>query len=289
MGKLVLLASYPKSGNTWVRAFLTAIWNGGAVDINRLMIKSASSRAFLDAMLGVSSVHFTAREIARMRPDLYGLAARRSEADKRPFIKIHDAWLSPGPGIELPVHDDHIDRILYIVRDPRDVAISLARHLGTTIDGSIAIMADTGFWLSSYPQRPGQHTQQFLSSWSAHVDSWLAPRPIASLLVRYEDLLAAPRAKFAEVLDFLRIKPTPEAFELGIQATRFEALQRQEEEGGFVEKPAGSHLFFHGGRSRTWESILTDTQAGAIAETHATVMGRLGYAIQPIPRNMPNQ
>jgi aryl sulfotransferase len=289
VGKLVLVASYPKSGNTWVRAFLTAIWNGGAVDINHLRIESASSRRFLDPMLGVSSTHFAPHELARIRPALYGLAMRRGSADKRQFLKIHDAWLAPHAGIDLPVRHEDIDRILYIVRDPRDVAISLARHLGTTIDESINIMADTVFWLSSYPHRAGQHVQQFLSSWSAHVESWLAPGPIPFLYVRYEDLVAAPLAKFSEVIEFLRIKTTAESIELAIQATQFQALQKQEQAQGFVEKPTGSHLFFHGGRPRSWESVLTSTQAAAVEATHGAVMGRLDYAGYPAQRNMLDQ
>lgn len=227
-GKLVLLASYPKSGNTWVRAFLTAIWRHGAeVDINDLMVRSVSNRDFVDEQLGVPSADLSAQEIARLRPNIYRRVAQQGPQDQRVFLKVHDAHLPASPEFPLPIYPEDIERVVYIVRDPRDVAVSLARHLRTSTDDAIKIMSDRKFQLSFYPRRAGGHIAQFTSSWSAHVESWLNITGIPLLLLRFEDMVRAREASFRSLLEFLHITTSEESFRLALEGTRFNTLQEK--------------------------------------------------------------
>jgi aryl sulfotransferase len=87
------LASYPKSGNTWVRLFLESLSLGGLdVDINKLSLEHdhCASRHAFDWILDISSTDLTDSEIACLRPRLYELEAQKA---KQPVIsKVHDRW-----------------------------------------------------------------------------------------------------------------------------------------------------------------------------------------------------
>lgn len=276
--RLVLLASYPKSGNTWIRAFLTALWRDGCdLDINRLMIPNVSNRDFVDGLIGVPSAEFTFREISNLRPQLYSLAARSYLGEGRLFLKIHDAFICPPDGGPAPVDANDIDRVLYIVRDPRHIVGSLARHLSMPIDHAIRIMADRKYSLSFYPMRAGAQLTQFLSSWSAHVESWTNIRNLAIQVIRYEDMVKNTEVSFRSILEFLGISHTAESFSAALEATQFQRLQEKERTNGFIEKPKGDHNFFHAGDTTSWESALTPEQSAAIVESHGSAMERLNY------------
>lgn len=246
-GNIILIASYPKSGNTWVRALLTSAWRDGSdVKLNQLMIASASSRRFMDAVIGISSAEFGADELGRMRPAIYDFASKRVRPGRRLFLKMHDALIQFSQHIPMPISPESIDRVVYLIRDPRDVAPSLARHLGASIDDAITFMADPGKSLSEYPWRPGDHVIQRISSWGEHVRSWAccqAGPPVC--VIRFEDMVADPEATFAAMAKFLDLALPAGRISLAVAATRMAVLQQKEAESGFREKPSGSHRFFH--------------------------------------------
>ena len=278
-GNIILIASYPKSGNTWVRAFLTSAWRDGSdVKLNQLMVASASGRRFMDAVIGVSSAEFGPDELGRLRPAIYDLASRRVRPGKRLFLKMHDALIPPADPIPAPISPEAIDRVIYLIRDPRGVAPSLARHLGASIDDAITFMADPGKTLSEYPWRPGDHVVQRISSWTEHVRSWAcqsAGPPVC--VVRFEDMVADPEATFTAMAKFLNLALPPGRISLAVNATRMSVLQQKEAAFGFREKPGSMHRFFHEGRPESWRAALTHAQALAIETSHAEMMHRFGY------------
>lgn len=90
-GGLYWLASYPKSGNTWVRAFIANLTHTGpgAVDINALDTGAiASSRHWIEATLGFDTTELSHAEIDRLRPAVYRWCARHSTAPA--YHKIHE-------------------------------------------------------------------------------------------------------------------------------------------------------------------------------------------------------
>ena len=278
VGKAVLLASYPKSGNTWMRAFLTYVLGGrNEVDINRLMFQNIASRYFIDPLLGIPSSELTHQEIAALRAPLCDFAARASLPQTRLFLKIHDAYLPGGNGTTEPIFQHTIDRVVYVARDPRDVAPSFARHLATSVEVAIGSMAQSDYVLCAYPGRVGHHVGQLLSSWSEHVESWLDRVSVPLHVVRFEDAVSNPLETFGSVVKFLRIDVNTEVLVRAIGATQLSELQRQEEKSGFVEKTAAAHKFFFSGRAGGWKSSLTEHQAAAIVSRHERVMRRLEY------------
>ena len=273
---LNLIASYQKSGNTWVRALMTALDAGGeSVDINALRGPITAERAFFDDALEIETSDLLDREQFRLQPSAYRVAVP-PRAVGFP-MKIHDAWL-PAPGAsEPPLPWERIGAVVLVVRDPRDVAPSLAQHRGLGIDEAIAFMADRGTIIAG--TRDGLRAQlpQFMSSWSAHTMSWLNSG-LRLTLVRYEDLIADPVAAFTTIVRTFGRNPSQAELVTAVEAARFEALQAQEAREGFRE--ASRHAprtFFGSGRAGGWRDRLTATQASRIVQDHGAVMRELGY------------
>ncbi len=275
MDGLILIASYPKSGNTWLRFLLDSVRGGGAaVDINAAPFINAAARGLNDRRLGLETSDLTRDEIAVARAWL-GDGPRAPDRDLT-VLKVHDALAPTATGRPL-FSRRAVRAALYLTRDPRDVAVSFAHHLGETVDAVIDRMADPGHWLSATQERLRPNLPQHLSSWSRHVESWL-DGDLPVLPLRYEDMRVDPRATFGQALAFIGTPTDPATLDRAIAATRFEALQAQEIAEGFAERfPSADDRFFRRGEAGGWRDTLTASQAARIVSDHGPVMRRLGY------------
>lgn len=273
MGKLVWLASYPKSGNTWLRAFLHNYLLGGdrPHDINRLtaLTTGESGAALYHAHDPRPASRYSAADAARLRPLVHrDLMGHDSE---RVFVKTHNARIAVG-GIPL-VTPEATERAIYLVRDPRDVAVSYSRYLGVDLDAMIRLMADD----RAVSGGSADKVIEFVGSWSRHVRSWTADLD-RLLVLRYEDLLEDPADGFGDVIRFLGTAPDARRLAEAIDFSAFERLRAQEQASGFVERPeAAGAAFFREGRAGRWRAILTPAQRRAIERAHGDEMRRFDY------------
>ena len=274
MGNLVWLASYPKSGSTWLRAFLhnyirasdnphninrlTELSTGesGARHYNHHDPRPARDYAVADVQRMRPLVH---RALTKLHPDLV-------------FVKTHNASLVV-EGVPL-VTPEVTAGAIYIVRDPRDIAVSYSRHLGRSVDETIAFMADQNAATGGTDHK----VYERLSSWSVHVHFWTRnPSPML-LVLRYEDMIAAPESAFGAVIRFLGEAPPGPRLTRAIRFSAFDELSRQEQARGFVERPAEAiGPFFRSGRPGGWRDVLTPHQQASIERDHTAMMERFGY------------
>ncbi len=273
------LASYPKSGNTWLRLALSSLSRDGAPPDFAAKVgfaPIASNRSPFDLLLDVDSADLTDDEAEALRPRFYELEARRHAEPQ--LRKVHDAWTLTSTGEALFPPALTLGT-LYIARDPRDVAVSLAAHLGMTVDEAITAMATPAATLARGGKRGKTQLSQRLLTWSAHVESWLdAPGMPQPLLLRYEDMTVDAAGSLLKVARHLGWAAEPAAVERAVSATRFDALFAAEEQYGFHERPIKAERFFRRGIAGGWRDTLTSAQADQIERDHATVMARLGYA-----------
>ncbi|MCP4690443.1 MAG: sulfotransferase domain-containing protein, partial [Desulfobacterales bacterium] len=127
MGEATWLASYPKSGNTWTRAFLIALTGDRCeVNINGLgKISIASSAAPFEFAAGIRVSDLTEDEIERLRPEVHRFLVEM--ADGHCFFKAHDAYIFTDEGV--PLFPTSVTRgAVYLLRNPLDVAVSWANH-----------------------------------------------------------------------------------------------------------------------------------------------------------------
>ncbi len=273
--RYVWLVSYPRSGNTWLRLALEALIEGAAPQINRKRLGTpVTHRAEFDEILCVESSELTDSEIEQARPDLYrALAATQA---KDPILrKVHDRFWRTSGG--QPAFPGDISRgAVYLARDPRDIALSLASFWAKSVDWAIDFMADPNTAIARPERGMLDQFQQPLGTWSDHVASWMDDAPMPIHLLRYEDMLAEPSKRLAEAARFAGLDSARAEF--AASATSFDELRRQEDAEGFVERPSTAVRFFRQGKAGAWRQWLTSTQSGRIERDHGPVMQRLGYA-----------
>jgi hypothetical protein len=272
------LASYPKSGNTWMRIFLTNYWHDGdpSIDINHLKgTFGINARSYFDETLQIDSGDLTVDEIDQLRPAFYRqFATVTTEANR--YCKIHNAFKRAPNGDSLFPEDATLG-VIYVIRSPLDIAVSYAHHNNSTIDTAIEWMGLEDHWLSLMPSMQWHQLHQYLSSWSGHVRSWVDESGLRLLVVRYEDMLFKSVETFSEVIRFIGADEDTERIERAVRASSFDVLKNQEEERGFKEKLPQSESFFRKGKAGDWRDQLTQAQIDQIVSDHHEVMARFGY------------
>lgn len=273
MGAIIWLASYPKSGNTWMRAFLANLLIDSAVPIDLEQLSrfcpSESGRILYQRHFKEPLENLDIAQITALRPHVQKALA---ENNKGPvFLKTHNymgAWFGT------PFHNlEVLGAAIYILRNPLDIVVSASDHYGLSIDDSIKRLATVGMGT----QLTSTYIPEVHNTWSIHVDSWaLHPNP-RLLVLRYEDLLNAPDEHFRKVMAFLNIKLPEERFQRALQRTQFDALKAQEASTGFSEKSARSKAFFREGRANAWRDVLTAEQVRQIISDHRATMQRYDY------------
>jgi hypothetical protein len=286
--RTIWLASYPKSGNTWFRMLVANLSaTDKPVDINNSERGGiASARGPYDYLLLIDSGLLTFDETDSLRPRLYEALASGAEADEydRPqefppvrFTKVHDAYLLTPKGEPLLAG---ADGTIVMVRDPRDVASSLANHHRCSVDEAITFMNDSAAAYCVKTNRQHHQFRQKLSGWSAHVASWLDQTDIPIYLIRYEDMQADTIGTFRRALDFAGRPATAEELARAVAFANFSELRQQEQDNGFSETPSRpGGLFFRRGEVGAWRDELTAEQVARIEAAHAPMMRRLGYEL----------
>lgn len=277
MSGAVWLASYPRSGNTWTRLALRSLQSGGAdVELGDIadFARMASRRALIDSALEVDSGLLTEAETQELRPDMHEALFTRPGPPE--LCKVHDAWVLTRSG--RPIFDAAFTAAtIYLVRDPRDVAVSWARFMRWPLDRAIAFMADPDAGLGGTTEQIGIQVRQPMGTWSDHVLSWIDRSGLSPLVIRYEDMLADPAAALRAMAARLGWEADEAAIAGAVAVTGFDRLAAKEARTGFSERAAHTERFFASGKSGTWREALSLDQAGQIERDHAAVMRRFGY------------
>lgn len=283
---IVWLASYPKSGNTWTRTFLHNLFGlirgeSAEQDINAINEFTAWDLAAkrYEPHLGKPVLEATREEIAATRPLIQAELA--AETRGLALVKTHHALVMDRghPTLNFAVTSGAV----YLVRNPLDVAVSFAHHMGASIDEAIAQMAAEGL----ETEITDKTVYEVYGSWSEHVASWTERPHRAVCVLRYEDLLDEPFGTFARLSRHLLLTPTPEQMDEAIARSSFERLRAQEDANGFREKPQSAERFFREGKSGQWRTALSRRQVRRIVEAHGQQMRRFGYLSDDIAHLAP--
>jgi len=269
---LVILASYPKSGNTWVRALISGL------------VRS-SSEICLDSLEGkiVSHAHplvcpFPPSNMTLAEADHWHADACLAISDpvaKFSLLKTHTT-LRKDPREEWIFPRSQVLGAVHVVRHPFDVLPSLANHLSKSIPEALEYLLKKDTAMGG---RKGR-LREFWGSWSQHTRSWMMDIPPFPILrVRYEDLKTDTVEELRRVAEFIGgFDLNPEALQRATAAAKFERLQEQEQEKGFRETPSATKSFFRKGQSGEGWDALSDEQRTRIFEACRAEMDQLGYS-----------
>jgi hypothetical protein len=215
--------------------------------------------------LGKPLEEATPAEFARVRPRVQELVAQK--APSLLFLKTHSIR---GVVDDIPlINADVSAGGIYLVRDPRDVAVSLWHHTGRTLDFASFLLNQRNAYAFG--------TIEMWGSWSQNVESWTTDPDASLLVLRYEDMLADKTAAFSAVLKHLRQTATPEELAEAIRCSSFDELKSQEKQHGFQEKHPDSKRFFQEGKAGGWRDTLKPQHVDAIVAVHGETMKKFGY------------
>lgn len=276
MGNIVWLASYPKSGNTWLRAFLANLIADRADPLRPDEIRDyTDSEARADRfseLAGRPNTELTASEIAALRPDVHTLIAQRAQGTR--LLMTHNFC---GAFEGYPTFNWQVTAgAIYVVRNPLDVAVSMTHHFGLTLDEAIDRLGDDRV----ASMNDHLFVSHIISSWSTHARSWaeVAEKSSGKIIVlRYEDLLEKPVKNFAKAAKLIGLGHDKARIERAVKHTSFQTLSSLEQKHGFVEAVDEKTPFFFKGRANQWRDVLSREQVHQIVDAHREQMARFKY------------
>ena len=276
---IIWIASYPKSGNTYLRSFLTSYYfsKDGKFDFNLLLnISQFPSLRYSDTK------SYTYPEAAK---NWIKNQKQFFNKEKLFFLKTHNS-LEEYFGHRFTKSSETMGAI-YIVRDPRNVISSMCNHYSMNFSETYNKMIDENASLSFKDSEGDLSNFSFLGSWSNHYKSWKNNFEFKTLFIRYEDLEKNAYEEFWKILTFIeKITDKNEPinkrkFENSINSTNFSNLKQKEKQHGFEEsltyKSNSKTNFFNLGFDNKWQQNLPEEISNKIKDKFYSELKELKY------------
>ena len=278
MDKIIWIASYPKSGNTFLRFLISSLIYSDDGNFDFDIIKNIRQFDIYKYFSFVENLNYAdSKNLDKL--DIiskYWLEAQKKffNVEKKFIFKTHSANLKVN-GYNY-TDENRTLGLIYIVRDPRDIVISYSHHTGTSIDYNINKLFDNKVTLLNSKRR----IKVILSRWDTHIKSWSLLN-VKKYIIKYEDLINNTEKHFLELIDFIRkdlkiqFKLNSKKFNNIITNTSFKKLQENENIMGFDEVYKGK--FFRKGLSKQWENILSEDQNIKIKKEFYIMLKKFNY------------
>tara|TARA_Y100000590_G_scaffold309050_1_gene348925 strand:- start:4280 stop:5131 length:852 start_codon:yes stop_codon:yes gene_type:complete len=277
---IIWIASYPKSGNTYLRSFISSYFfsKKGKFEFDLLM-----------NILQFPSIKFTKKnlysELEASQNWIYN-QNQFFEKKKINFIKTHNS-LCEYTGNKFTTKNETIGAI-YIVRDPRNLITSLTHHYSLSYDEALKKMMDENCSLLEKSSDNDHSNFTFISSWSNHYKSWKNSKEFEILFIKYEDLERYKNETFRKIVLFIN-KLTKKESKIdekklinSINSTNFSNLRNKEANEGFEESvylknTREKKIFFNLGFKNRWQKLLPKNTLKKVNENLQNEIIELGY------------
>ena len=259
---IIWLASYPKSGNTWVRSFLSAYFYSNDGIFNPKLLKNIKQ---------YPSSFFFDKKIAKLN-EIYKHWSQTQEKiisnKKVTILKTHNCLTSIN---SFPfTTPKYTIGVVYILRDPRNILTSLKNHYDLDYEESIKFMLNEKKYIydNRTPENIDYSNFHFLGSWSNHYKSWINTNLFKKIIIKYEDLIKNPNEVFKDLSIFINtLAKLNEPINLqklnnAIESTKFDNLKKIEKnnlfpENVFTQDKKKKISFFNLGPENKWTHKLS--------------------------------
>ena len=276
---IIWIASYPKSGNTYLRSFISSYYfsKKGKFDFNLLL-----------NILQFPSLKFTKKNIFSEDEASQNWIFNQNQFflnNKVHFIKTHNS-LDEFKGNKFTSNQQTLGAI-YIVRDPRNILSSLTHHYSLNYDQAYQKIMDENASLLEKSLNNDHSNFTFLGSWSNHYKSWKNTKEFKTLFIKYEDLEDNKYETFKKIVNFINrikskeLKIDEKKLLNSIRSTNFTNLKNKEQNEGFEESVISSNgkkkPFFNLGFNNRWEKILPKNILTQLNKNLQNDLNDLGY------------
>ena len=277
---IIWIASYPKSGNTYLRSFLASYYfsKKGKFDFNLLM-----------NIPQFPSIRFSQRDFLSFSDASKNWITNQKyffNKEKIFFLKTHNS-LNKFDNFEFTTENETLGAI-YIVRDPRNIISSMCNHYSFNFEYAFEKMSDKNASLSEKASNGDCSNFTFLGPWSDHYKSWKNNDKFKILFIKYEDLKENKEMIFKKVIDFIeelkgnkKVKFNENKFFNSISSTNFVNLKNKEKNEGFEESKINSLGkkidFFNMGFKNDWRKLLPQNIVKKINQQFSEELNELGY------------
>ena len=284
---IIWLASYPKSGNTFLRSLLTSylLTEDGKFDEKKLKEINQFPNLSLFKNIGID----TSDDLEIVKNYIKAQEKINSlDGNKIRFIKTHSS-LNDINGYKFTDLKNTLG-VIYVVRDPRSVVRSYANHNQLSLEDATNRLLEFGATIGGIKGSDFGSNQivTHMGSWSSNYNTWKEFKKINSyLLVKYEDLVMDTKNTFLQVLNFIyklgnsKLEINNSKLKNTIETTTFESMQKLEKQKGFTESVIddnGKNIkFFKYGYKKNEKNILPQELQRKIETELKVEMNELGY------------
>tara|TARA_Y100000590_G_scaffold410178_1_gene502990 strand:- start:58 stop:900 length:843 start_codon:yes stop_codon:yes gene_type:complete len=279
MKKIIWVSSYPKSGNTWIRSLLVNYFYNYTKDFDSLKILNKIDKfpnpEHLKKLIKYNDIETNPFKVAD-----YWISLQKKileEKNNFVFLKNHNALVSIG-GQEF-TNELYTLGAIYIVRDPRDVAVSYFNFDKTlTMDKIIDRLVAKD--LMCLVTKKNIYDIEILGSWKFNYISWRdGIKNIPKIIIKYEDLLDNTYDVFFDIISYISDltgqEISHEKIQSSIEKSSFINLQKLEKKG--FDEYKKEITFFNSGKASQWKSKLNKNQLDKIYDSFYKEMRELKY------------
>ena len=278
---IIWIASYPKSGNTWLRSIISALVysKDGIFTFDKLskIDQFPEKKFFKDLVKNF-------RDFDEIKKNWIAAQDKINLDEKIKFFKTHQGNFKIGN--DHFTNNQNTQAVIYIVRDPRNLVTSISNHYSLSLNEACKFLTSPelmGNGKSWEEKKDGIFN--FLGKWNEHYKSW-TNNTKNLLLLRYEDLINEPKKELEKIIFFLNKYINFDTNDIKIdnilESTNFKNLKKMEQEGSFTEnvikKETGSNVNFFNLRPKNiWQNSLDKKIIKKIEDDFKDEMKEIGY------------